>query len=146
MCDLSVEPKITVLEGHEQAVKCLQFKDDILVTGAYDRTLKVWSLSKGQCIRTIVTEAVWCLQFCGTRHLITGHGDNLIRVWDTTSWQCVRMLHGHTATVMCLQCEGNLLCSGSWDDTLKLWNVDSGEPTKTFSGTSIRSYSISLEV
>lgn len=135
--DMSIEPRVQTLEGHEQAVKCLQFLGDILVTGAYDRTFKVWSISKGSLIRTVQTEAVWCLQFAGPDRLCTGHGDNCIRVWDTTTWTCVRVLKGHAATVMCLQCEGNLVCSGSWDNTLRLWNLDNApgeELVTTFTG------------
>lgn len=135
--DMSLEPKLQSLEGHEQAVKCLQFNGDILVTGAYDRTLKIWSISRGALIRTVQTEAVWCLQFAGSDRLCTGHGDNCIRVWDTSSWTCVRVLKGHAATVMCLQCDGHLVCSGSWDNTLRLWNLDNApgeELVTTFSG------------
>ena len=44
------------VSGHSQPVSCLAFKPDdsnILVTGSYDETLKMWDLSASSCLSTV---------------------------------------------------------------------------------------------
>uniref|UniRef100_A0A915JMD9 F-box domain-containing protein n=1 Tax=Romanomermis culicivorax TaxID=13658 RepID=A0A915JMD9_ROMCU len=55
-----------VLRGHDDhVITCLQIcNDDIIVSGSDDNTLKVWSVTNGQCLHTLVghTGGVWCSQ------------------------------------------------------------------------------------
>ncbi|KAI1770080.1 sulfur controller 2 [Hypoxylon cercidicola] len=44
------------------------------------------------------------------------------------------VLEGHTDSVMCLQIYDTFLATGSYDATIKLWNLDSGELVQTFLG------------
>lgn len=44
------------------------------------------------------------------------------------------ILEGHNDSVMCLQIHNNYLATGSYDATVKLWNLDSGELIRTFEG------------
>ncbi|PGH17113.1 hypothetical protein AJ79_01251, partial [Helicocarpus griseus UAMH5409] len=44
------------------------------------------------------------------------------------------VLEGHNDSVMCLQIHNNYLATGSYDDTVKLWNLDSRELIQTFKG------------
>ena len=41
---------------------------------------------------------------------------------------------GHTDTVRCLQVDGIILISGSYDNTLKIWDLKTGECTNTLRG------------
>lgn len=44
------------------------------------------------------------------------------------------ILNWHSDSVMCLQIHGILLVTGSYDATIKLWNLDSGTLVRTFLG------------
>ncbi|OAX77914.1 hypothetical protein ACJ72_07782 [Emergomyces africanus] len=44
------------------------------------------------------------------------------------------ILEGHNDSVMCLQIHDNYLATGSYDTTVKLWDLDSGELIRTFEG------------
>ena len=46
------------------------------------------------------------------------------------------LLSGHTDWVrsVALSADGSKVVSGSWDDTVKIWNADSGEVIQTLSG------------
>ncbi|CAG8665782.1 12342_t:CDS:2, partial [Acaulospora colombiana] len=50
----------------------------------------------------------------------------------------VRVLRGHTDGVMCLQFDdcNNLLITGSYDTSIRLWNIDSGELVRVLTGHS----------
>jgi F-box/WD-40 domain protein MET30 len=69
-----------IFKGHTNGVMCLQFDDQILVTGSYDATVKIWDIKTGQEIRTLVghTQGIRCLQFDDSK-LITGSLDNSIK-------------------------------------------------------------------
>jgi len=48
---------------------------------------------------------------------------------------CVQTVKGHTSRVNCLVYLGNSrLVSGSWDDTIKIWNITTRECIQTLKG------------
>jgi WD40 repeat protein len=56
-----------------------------------------------------------------------------IRVWDINTGECLKTLLGHTKYVWCLKVLSiEQVLSGSGDETIKLWNIISGVPLKTF--------------
>ncbi|OCK76231.1 WD40 repeat-like protein [Lepidopterella palustris CBS 459.81] len=118
---------IKVFKGHTNGVMCLQFDDNILVTGSYDATVKVWDIESGEEIRTLKghTQGIRCLQFDDSR-LLTGSLDSTIRVWNWRTGDCVKVLHGHDQGVICLHWMNNILASGSIDNTIKIWNFQNG--------------------
>ena len=59
-----------------------------------------------------------------------------IGVWlyDTETYQERALLTGHTRLVssVCFSTDGRILASGSWDETVKLWDVATGTLQRTF--------------
>jgi F-box/WD-40 domain protein MET30 len=125
---------VRTLKGHTDGVMCLQFSETlsrpafpVLITGSYDRTVRVWNLETGvelHCLKGH-TRAVRALQFDEVK-LITGSMDNTIKVWDWRSGKCIRTLTGHTQGVVCLNFDSNVLASGSADSTVRVWNLRTG--------------------
>lgn len=125
---------VRTLKGHSDGVMCLQFSETlthpqfpVLITGSYDRTVRVWNLETGvelHCLKGH-TRAVRALQFDEVK-LITGSMDHTIRVWDWRRGKCIRVLTGHTEGVVCLNFDSNVLASGSVDSTIKVWNLRTG--------------------
>jgi WD40 repeat protein len=55
----------------------------------------------------------------------------------------VKTLEGHTNIVLCIQLvTDTILCSGSWDNTIKVWNLDTNTCIKTLHGHQDRVYCI----
>merc|ERR1711998_12576 len=53
-----------------------------------DKTLKVWDLRTGSCVRTLQghSDRVWCLTvFDGDSKAISGSSDNTLKVWSLPS-------------------------------------------------------------
>jgi F-box/WD-40 domain protein MET30 len=117
--------KIKTFKGHTNGILCLQFDDNILATGSYDTTIKVWNIETGEEIRTLRghTSAVRTLQFDGSK-LISGSLDNTIKIWNWQTGECVNTLQYHTGGVITLHFEGKWLASGSIDGCIKVSNFE----------------------
>ena len=108
-----------IFKGHTNGVMCLQFDDQVLITGSYDATIKVWDIKTGQEIRTLTghTQGIRCLQFEDSK-LITGSLDNTIKIWNWRTGQLVKSMNGHSDGVIGLHMADKLLASGSSDNTI----------------------------
>lgn len=116
---------LKIFKGHTNGVMCLQFDDNILATGSYDNTIKIWDIDSGECLRTLQghTLGVRALQFDDTK-LISGGFDRTIRVWNWRTGEQVAEYIGHTDAIIGLNFDGNILASGSADKTIKIWNFE----------------------
>jgi F-box/WD-40 domain protein MET30 len=120
-----------VFKGHTNGVMCLQFDDNILATGSYDATIKIWDIETGEELRTLRghTSGIRALQFDDMK-LISGSLDRTLKVWNWRTGECMSTYQGHTEGIITLNFEGNILASGSVDKTVKIWNF---EDKSTFS-------------
>ncbi|KAJ5083906.1 hypothetical protein NUU61_008485 [Penicillium alfredii] len=114
---------VKVFRGHTDSVMCLQFEDNILMTGSYDATIKIWDMETGEELRTLRghNAGVRCLQFDDTK-LITGSLDRSVRVWNWRTGECISKYNGHSEAVIALHFDSTLLASASVDRTVKIWN------------------------
>ena len=51
--------------------------------------------------------------------------DKTLKLWEVSSGHCLRTFEGHTNWVksVFLSADGRYALSGSWDETLRLWEV-----------------------
>eukprot|EP01133_Synstelium_polycarpum_P007751 gene7751-9086_t len=120
---------IKTLGGHKNGTICLGSTPTRLISGSADGSVKIWDRFEGTCIETIQTHSsVWCLQIVNNT-LICGCVDGTMRVFDLNTSNCLRTMRGHSAPVRCLQAINHngqdLVVSGSYDKTIKVWDMDS---------------------
>ena len=118
------------LTGHTDKVYVCRFttNNSSLVSGGYDRTLRVWDIAKGSSKWTAFLPSSCndlCLPSDGSARAFTGHVDNAVRIWDLgRDGQCVHEitgLHSNPVTSVCQNpCNQWELLSNSRDDTLKI--------------------------
>ena len=143
------QAKITTLTAHTHRVLCVRVKEDegICASGGADRTIRIWSMKDGRLMNTIYGHVVspfgslsihlfihlftiysfihpqkniWCLTFYGLNLLVSGSGDCSIRIWNFRNGTCERSLEGHSGTVWSVQQKGDLMISGSHDNTVRI--------------------------
>ena len=121
---------------HNQSILCLQYDDNILVTGSSDGTCIVYDIKNGYApIRRLQhhTAAVLDLAF-DERYIVTCSKDVSICVWDRETGIMLKQLRGHTGPVNAVQMRGNTIVSCSGDFRVKLWNIDTGKNIREFAG------------
>ncbi|KAL2913590.1 hypothetical protein HK105_206892 [Polyrhizophydium stewartii] len=123
------------ITGHAEAIYCIQFDEDKIVSGSRDDTIKVWDIKTGQCRQTLRghNASVLCLQYNQTM-LVSGSSDASIIVWDLLRGTVVRKLTGHAESVLNLRFDESMIVSCSKDKTIKIWNTQTGSLLRTLRG------------
>lgn len=133
--DDAVEPTMTSSAMfHEKSVLCLQYDDEIIVTGSSDCTLIIWDIKVGyEPIRRLRHHTAGVLDVCfDAKHIISCSKDMTVCLWDRTSGDFLRQMKGHRGPVNAIQLRGDLVVSASGDGLAKLWNLTSGLCIKEF--------------
>jgi WD40 repeat protein/serine/threonine protein kinase len=104
-----------------------------------DRTLRLWDVGTGRCIRKFEGHHAEVTSVClsvDNRWALSGSTDHTLRLWDLATGQCLQIFNGHEyeVTSVCLSTDGRWALSGSADCTIKLWDVATGQCLRTFNG------------
>lgn len=128
--------------GHTSTVRCLQIlmptdtgkvqdgkpvmmpQKPLIITGSRDSQLRVWRLPEPG----------------SRRYIQTGP--------PATDDQCpyfIRILSGHAHSVRAISAHADTLVSGSYDSTVRVWRISTGEQLHVFHGHSQKVYSVVLD-
>ncbi|KAI0443825.1 quinon protein alcohol dehydrogenase-like superfamily [Xylaria telfairii] len=132
----SVPVTVSFPVHHKASILCLQYDDNILVTGSSDSSCIVYSVKSGyRPVRRLQchTAAVLDLAF-DDKHIVTCSKDITICVWDRETGTLLKQLRGHTGPVNSVQLRGNTIVSCSGDFSVRLWNIDSAKTIREFAG------------
>jgi WD40 repeat protein len=140
--------EIKKLVGHSHYVYSLALlPDGTLASGSWDKTIKIWNPSTGDCLRTLAGHAyhVYSLAFLPNGTLASGSQDYTIKIWNPSTGDCLRTLSGHSYGVSSLAVlPDGTLASGSDDNTIKIWNPSTGDCLRTLFGHSDCVYSLAF--
>ena len=77
--------KSKVLEGHTQWVNSVFVKDNLIISGSFDKSIKIWDIDTGTCIKTL-TGHINSLRsvFAKDNLIISGSYDNTIMISPIT--------------------------------------------------------------
>lgn len=128
--------------GHTSTVRCLQIlmpadtgkvedgkpvmmpQKPLIITGSRDSQLRVWRLPEAGARRYIQTGP------------------------PASDDQCpffIRILAGHTHSVRAISAHADTLVSGSYDSTVRVWRISTGEQLHVLQGHSQKVYSVVLD-
>ena len=122
-------------KGHTDWVRCCAKVPncDKIVSGSYDRTLKIWNTKTEKCELTLTghTAGVLCCAILPDHYnyrIISSSIDKTLKIWNIQTilpqGNCDLTLEGHTDYVSCCAVlSDKYVVSGSHDCTLKIWNV-----------------------
>lgn len=131
-----------VFYGHTSTVRCLQIlmptdtgkvqdgkpvmmpPKPLIITGSRDSQLRVWRLPEAG----------------SRRYIQTGPPAN-----DAECPYFIRILSGHAHSVRAISAHGDTLVSGSYDSTVRVWRISTGEALHVLHGHSQKVYSVVLD-
>ena len=119
--------------------------DDLVASGSWDDTVKVWNWKEGKCIATLRGHKDWvrCVIAFDSQRILSCSDDNTIKLWDLNHLSSsnendssIQTYLGHTSWVLCLCLfDQQHFVSGSSDKTVKLWHIDQpNKPVCTLEG------------
>jgi F-box and WD-40 domain protein CDC4 len=163
-----------VFQGHTSTVRCLVIlkptkigetldgrpimmpKEEMIITGSRDSSLRVWKLPKpgdrsvmqtGSSAANDLDNPYFVRALTGHHHsvrAIAAHGDTLVsgsydctvRVWKVSTGETVQRLQGHAQKVysVVLDHARNRCISGSMDNMVKVWSLETGQCIFTLEG------------
>ncbi|KAG5297138.1 cell division control protein [Histoplasma ohiense] len=137
--DIAAAECTQVFQGHTSTVRCLQIllpvaigklpdgtpnmmpKQPLIITGSRDSNLRIWRLpQKGD-----------------PRYFDNGS--------DADNPYFVRSLTGHQHSVRAIAAHGDTLVSGSYDCTVRVWKISTGEALHRLQGHTLKVYSVVLD-
>jgi platelet-activating factor acetylhydrolase IB subunit alpha len=160
---------IRTLPGHDHSVSAVRFvpsgaagspsSGNLLVSASRDKTLRVWDVSTGYCVKTIRGHADWVRDVSPSfdgRWLLSAGNDQTARLWDASSGEPKATLLGHEHVVECcvfappssyvhlaalaglkkpppLSSSAEYIATGSRDKSIRIWD-SRGTLIKTLMG------------
>ncbi|KAJ2720691.1 SCF ubiquitin ligase complex subunit cdc4 [Coemansia sp. Benny D115] len=116
---------VRTFEGHTDSVRAVAGYGNMVVSGSYDFSIRVWNLESGSLVHRLEghTSKVYTIVLDTDQHLIfSGSMDGTIRVWNWDTGSCLRILRGHLTLVGLLALKHGTLVSAGADTTLRIWD------------------------
>jgi WD40 repeat protein/transcriptional regulator with XRE-family HTH domain len=141
-----------VLKGHTQSVYSVHFATDqqTFASSSNDTTVRIWDVSNGNCLSVLQehTTGVQCVRYSPDGQLLaSGCRNGSIRLWSAhlshdrhrkthVINSSVKVLQGHTDWIwnIAFSPDGHWLASASLDGTLRLWDIQDGQPIHVLEG------------
>lgn len=140
----SLQAPIMLLSGHEGEVYCCKFHPNgaTLASAGFDRLILLWNVY-GDCENYATLKghsgAVMELHYSTDGSMLfSASTDRTVAVWDSETGERVKRLKGHTSFVnSCYPARRGpqLVCTGSDDGTVKLWDIRKKAAVQTFQNT-----------
>ncbi|XMA15707.1 hypothetical protein WAI453_008498 [Rhynchosporium graminicola] len=120
---------VRTLTGHLHSVRAIAARQDTLVSGSYDHTVRVWKISTGETVHRLQghTTKVYSVVLDHKRNrCISGSMDTFVKIWSLDTGACLFTLEGHSSLVGLLDLRDELLVSAAADSTLRIWDPETG--------------------
>lgn len=134
LVDLNSGNHLLTIE-HPTAVQCLVFSPGgrKAISGGGDGTVRLWDLSSGEQLGFVKAYVEYALKVAYSpveEKALSGGRHGEILLLDMEKMEVIRRFTGHASSIrasLAWAQDGKTFLSGSWDGSVRLWNVQTGE-------------------
>ncbi|ETO20610.1 G-protein beta WD-40 repeats containing protein [Reticulomyxa filosa] len=138
-------------------------RQNIICSSSGDKTICFWDFKNNKQLQIFNehTDGVCSIEFSpfnGGRYLCSGSFDKTIHLWDVETSKSLNLFNGHKDAVWCVDISplqsnnkddkknnkmnnigviggnGYTICSGSWDTTIRIWDIETAKQINVFKG------------
>jgi len=108
---------LRTINGHDAAVKSVAFdSNNMLASGSYDRTVKLWDKSTGDLLRTLRHGPLVEVDAFDTNNMLAScDSENYFYLWDKNTGDKLRTFSGHKDDVVSVAFDNTNMLASSYD-------------------------------
>lgn len=131
---------LAVLKGHNRPVTALTaLPNGLFASGSLDKSIRLWNQETGHCIRTIFGQCgnwIHTLKFLDNTKIVSESNQNNITLLNLETGQPIFTLTEHSKRVYAFAVlPRERLASGSLDNSIKIWDLNSRTCLSTLAGS-----------
>jgi WD40 repeat protein len=140
--DAGTGEPLRAFSGHAGEVVALCFSPDgrFVASGSADSVIIVWDPGSGREAQTLLGHAGVARALCFSpdgRHIVSGSSvDSTIRIWDAGTGRQLQSLSVPGVESLSYSPDGRHIASGSMDNSVRLWEAETGAGILTLAGRS----------
>lgn len=118
------------IDAHSRRVTSIVFTDDEqLLSAGEDKAIQLWSTANGDLLRSYINESgkVLAVRLLDDSKFVAATADNVIRLFELNETLPLAVLKGHTGSIAALDYRNEMLISGSFDTTVRVWSVEESQ-------------------
>ncbi|KAL7419628.1 E1 ubiquitin-activating protein [Cryptotrichosporon argae] len=129
---------VTLLSGHTNYVTSLKLRADVLISGSYDETIRIWHIPRLAAPPpplVIPAKAVACLDYLPSEgvFVVGCHDVGRVLVWrKKDQWEVAHTLSGHLHGIRAVAINENWLVSAGADKAIVVWDWRTGQKIVRF--------------